>query len=244
MKKRNNSKATNNWLATAVAAALTLCCTTVSAQPTTHADAAFSKTAHEVVDWEHPKHFTNSVGGVFEFYDVYLLEEGQNLTYSMLGREPSCGIIWQATDYSQVSSYILEYDTMFTWDTEGTFSFNGEEYEYNLVPAAELTRAHREMIEKTIVGILPDTPEKLSYFDYSKDGRLLVNDLVLLNKRLANTPFTSVTNCDPAMYDQMSSEKFFEILDYWYANGETCMQINYGDSLPVDSVSEEDVANE
>lgn len=237
MKKRNNSKTT--WLATAVAAALTLCCTTVSAQPTTHTDAATtSKTSHEEVAWDFPRYFSSEDGTVYRFYEIYDVEDGSTLNPSSVCREPSKGIMAEVIDETvEKPFYVQRYENMSKGDTEGTFSFNGEEYQYNLVSPERLRREHREMMEKTIVHILPTDPTKIAYFDYSKDGRLMVNDLVLLNRQLAATPMNSVTNCDWVMYDQMSKDDFFDIINRAQRFGVTQLYVYYGDKAPQDVVT-------
>ena len=99
MKKRNSTKATN-WLATAIAAAL--CCTTVGAQPTTHAEAAnpnfdnalgdinndyavnssaVNELVNQVISGENEANFVNDINvvGQFNVADIVTLKKAVDI---------------------------------------------------------------------------------------------------------------------------------------------------------------------
>ena len=230
--KRNNTK--KRWLATAIASAITFGTVIAGTMPTVHADETSikSKTSHEVVDDSSSRFFSTPDGVIFEFYEIYDVEDGQRLESWMRGREFSKGIYAKVYESENEPFYVQKYETLDTWDNDGTFTFNGEEYQYHLAPASMLRLEHRTLLEDLILHKRSTTPQALAYFDYSKDGRLLVNDIVHLNHRLAATPMSSITNCDPVMYDQMSKDTFYGIIDHALSVGDKELYVYYGDEVP------------
>ena len=232
MKKRNTNK---RWLATAVAAAITAATLTATATMT-HAEdtevAEKSRTSYEDIAWDSPRYFTNSDGVVFKFYEIYDIEDGEELDYHIVGRELSKGIFAEVYEDEEKPFYVQDFNKLNEWDKEGTFIYNGEQYNYNLVCPSKLTRDHRILLENMIVHKVQTNPQRVSYFDYSKDGVIRINDLILLNRQLAATPMSSITNCDPVFYEQMTEEQFFEILDFWYNRGRKQIYVRFGDTLP------------
>ena len=234
MKKRNNFQ---SWLATAIASAITVATVMTVTMPTAHADetdtvVTKSKTSHEVIDDTNVKFFSTPDGVIFEFNEIYDVEDGQNLEIWQRGREYSKGIYARVYESENEPLYVQEYETLDSWGTDGTFTFNGEEYNYNLVPPSKLRLEHRVLVEDLILSKLLVSPQKLAYFDYSKDGIFKVNDLVLLNQRLAATPMSSITNCDSVMYDQMDKDTFFTIIDSALKSDKKELKVYYEDKVP------------
>lgn len=237
--KNNNTK--KRWLATAIASAL-CCVSAVATMSTTHADdttqaSTKSKTSHEVVDYTSTRYFSTPDGVIFEFCEIYDVEDGEVLESWMRGREYSKGIYAKVYEGENEPFYVQKYETLDTWDSDGTFTFNGEEYNYSLVPASMLRLEHRTLLEGIIVHKYALNPQRMAYFDYSKDGKIMVNDLVLLNKRLAATPMSSVTNCDAVMYDQMDKDTFYGIVDHALRHGAKELYVYYGDTVPQEATT-------
>lgn len=201
------------------------------------ASAVGSKTAYEYVD-EASKYFEDPQGQIWRFSNIYALEEGTEPTDINLSLMYSKGVVCEKYTKSEDSSvYVQKYESMFTWDTEGTYEYNGETYEYNLVSPDRLSIKDVMVLEQLIVNHIPTTSTWLKYYDYSKDGMFKINDLILMNKQHAATPMNFVTNLDGVIYDEMSADDFFEILDYYDNLGEEEIYIRYGDVIPQDTTT-------
>ena len=240
MKRRKNFR---SWLATAIASVIAVGTAMAGTMPTAHADetnttvTTKSKTSHEVVDWDTPTYFSDQNGVIFKSFDIYDVEDGQVLENWQKGREYSKGIYITVYTDDEKPYYVQKYEDIDVWDKEGTFEFNGEEYSYCLVPPSKLRREHRELVEELIVHKLPTTPQRISYFDYSKDGKLKINDLIFLNRKLSATPMNNISNCDSVMYQQMDKETFFGIVDCTLEHNNTELYVYYGDTVPAETTT-------
>ncbi len=226
-------------LLTAGILALTSTISAIGAIPTSYAeDTETTANMIDYVDYDSTCYFSDANGTVFEFNKIYSIEEGYEFTFVDAETLFCKGVICRPYTGTEKPFYVMDCSKdLSQYDTEGTFTYEGNEYNYKLFPPAKMFPSLRRKILKMVVHILPVNEKEIARYDYNRDGNIDIRDSILFNQRISATPFIHVTNLSTDEYEfqQMSQADFLKILDYKYQNGEEEIKICFGDEVPAES---------
>lgn len=197
---------------------------------------------YEYVDPKSACYFKDQYGNIWEFFKVYDVNQGEEFDDFVVEHGNAKGVVCRLYTGEEDPFYVLPYDEDFfsAHNTEGTFTYNGVEYQYDITPNAEMDVNIRWALYRKILGyVLPDDDETTLYlikhYDYKKDGQINIADVVLFNKYFMSTPFRFCAHYDEKEGELkcMSPEDFYKILDWHYMDlMEDQCTIRFGDTIP------------
>ena len=192
----------------------------------------------EYVDTENTCYFQDPNGNIWEFDKIYELKDGEEVTTHLLEYGEGKGVICRPYTGEQAPWYVQPYnEKLYSFDTEGSFEYNGNSYDYMIMPATQITVTDKSMLYRQILGYKMTDDERIQniqFCDFKKDGEINIADIVLLNKLYMSTPsnFCTYYNNDTMMKEVMNYEDFFAFLLYHYNKGETEIRVQFGDKVP------------
>jgi hypothetical protein len=226
---------------TGIIALATTICTMAIPATTSYAEETTTNNNVKYVDYvdtENTCYFSDTNGTVFEFDKIYSIEEGSEFTFVNAETSFCKGVICRPYKGTEKPFYVQDCSKdLSKYDTEGTFTYEGNEYNYKLFPPAKMFPSLRRKILKMIVHVLPVNEKEIARYDYNRNGQIDLVDSIFFNKQISATPFIHCTNLSTDEYEfqQMSQADFFKILDYKYQNGEEEIKICFGDDVPTES---------
>jgi len=242
-------KKTTRKLLTSVAVVATMALSLTSGIITNAAEefdydsyAELENSENETYEYVHrtPGYFEDQYGNWWEFYKVYEVKQGKEFDDFVVEHGDAIGVVCKLYEGEKDPNYVLPYnDELYTHDTEGTFTYNGVEYQYDITPNVEMNSNIRWALYRKILGyVLPDddltNSQLIQKYDYKKDGKIDIADVVIFNKRYMSSPFRFCAKYDEELGELkcMDFEEFYKILDWHYMNLEDQFTIRFGDTVP------------
>ena len=193
----------------------------------------------EYIDTD-PCYFEDMDGNIWSFDKIYVLEEGEEFNQYVAENYTCEGVICHLYKGEETPWYVQPYnETLYTNDTDGTFEYEGTEYQYNLKSNIELEPTDRTLLYRQILGYKEDVDnplENLQLRDFKKDGKINITDVVLFNKRYMSTPniHCNYYNEKTWSYEGMNYQDFYEVLQYHFNKGEDEVKICCKDRVPTE----------
>ena len=152
---------------------------TENADPTIYMD----PNGVEFVDYDNTCYFSDANGNVFEFNKIYSISDGVEPPAYISSKAFPKGIVCRPYKGEEEPFYVQDCSKdLSVGDTEGTFVFEGQEYNYDLLPPSMMMFSFSKYILQLSIHIHPVNEVVLSELDFNKDGKINGQDAAILSR--------------------------------------------------------------
>lgn len=178
----------------------------------------------EVIDRNYPGYFQSPYNFEnYKFYKIYRIKEGQDVT-EVSGAKPAIGVVCYRLSETDTPNYIQTFDFLESRDAmiTGILMYNDKEYSYGVGYPYQNGCGSlyiKDHILRIIVHLEEEDGWDVAKYDYNKNNKIDIGDLVIFKKYFYNTPWKWVTdgkyeygvNDD---WEHLSYNEFFRELAY------------------------------